>query len=223
MVVSWGCWNASYINNTTGSGSTALECGANLSGVYKCGYNHYIWKGGSLSLSQLCLRATPSSLSSAAQLCLRVRFYTWYNSQWSKSPKCGTTKIYIAVVSSAFLCSWACWLDSPTHLSLILRQLRVCFLRRSICGLRHLRHYAESWNFIHVCAPRLRTRNATLIAYEEDSGPCKQQRERRSGGDSLSGVCLKRRGLFQQHAQEKAVQQQAEEETASSQAGEKAR
>lgn len=101
------------------------------------------------------------------------------------------------------------------------------FLRRSICSLRHLRHYAESWNFIHVLYVRLGCIHATLHSLHTkktlvrvNSG---REEERWGQFKTRSGVCLKTRYLSQQHAQEKAVQQQAEEETASSQAGEKAR
>lgn len=77
---------------------------------------------------------------------------------------------------------------------------------------------------------RLGCTHATLplIARGEDLCPCQQRQEKRNSGgggqfEARSGVRLKRLCPFQQHAQEKAVQQQAEEETASSQAGEKER
>lgn len=61
------------------------------------------------------------------------------------------------------------------------------FLRRSICSLRHLRHYAGSWNFIHVCmyASAAYTQHYTLIAPVHEPGPRKQRHERRSGGVRL--------------------------------------
>lgn len=123
----------------------------------------------------------------SARLCLCIRFYMSHESQRSKRPRMRGWLDYTAVVSSAFFCSGRGLTAGFTH------AFECCFaaaegfvvLRRSICSLRHHRHYAESWNFICVCTPhRPHTRNTTPIAREQHSGLCKQQRERRSGGDS---------------------------------------
>lgn len=123
--------------------------------------------------------------SSAARLCLCVRFYTSHNSQWLKreQKKCGATKEYFAVVSSAFLCSGACRLDSPTHLSLVLRQrifFFFCVVPFTVCGTVVTTRSRETLS-MYV---RLGCTHATLplIARGEDLCPCQQRQEKRNSG-----------------------------------------
>lgn len=218
------------VHNTSLSESAALECGVNLWGVYKCGQYHYRWKGGGVRI--VCLSfvyVRPPIIRVQLHDCVCVFAFTRATipSGWSANKKKNAGQLkYFAVVSSAFLCSGACRLDSPTHLSLVLRQrifFFFCVVPFTVCGTLVTTRSRETLSMYvrlgctHTALP--------LIARGEDLRPCQQRQEKRNSGGAVwrSGVRLKRLCPFQQHAQEKALQQQAEEETASSQAGEKKR